>query len=121
MILSFGGYAVTIGNNGAAYVAGSGYKVFTASAATGYVTWTSRSVTGITPLSNFFDISTFDGVHLIVVAARGLIYYSSNSGTNWVKSTSGVPATTVIVYCVDHGSALTAMVRGDWVTVSLIT
>jgi photosystem II stability/assembly factor-like uncharacterized protein len=110
VITSFSGYAVSIGSNGVAYVAGSGYKVYSASASTGYTTWSSKSVTGITPLSNFFDVSTYNGVNVIVVASKGLIYYSSNSGTSWTKSTSGVPDSTVIAYCVDHGSALTAMV-----------
>lgn len=111
VVTSFSGFAISIGSNGVAYVAGSGYKVFSASYSTGYATWTSKSVTGITPSSNWFDVSTYNGVNVIVVAGKGLIYYSSNSGTSWTKSTSGVPASTVIVYCVDHGSALTAMVR----------
>ena len=110
VITAFSGFSVSIGSNGVAYVAGSGYKVFSSSSTSGYATWTSKSVTGISPLSNFFDVSTFDGVNVIVVAGKGLIYYSSNSGTSWTKSTSGVPATSVIVYNVDHGSAMTAMV-----------
>lgn len=111
VITSFSGYSVSIGSSGVAYVAGSRYGVYSSSAASGYATWTSKSVTGITPLSNFFDVSTYDGTNVIAVAGKGLIVYSSDSGSTWTKSTTGVPASTVIVYCVDHGSSSTAMVR----------
>lgn len=107
----FAGTSVTIGSNGQAYIAGSGYKIYSSSQASSYGTWTSKSITGISPLANWFDISTYDGTKVIVVAGKGLIYYSTNSGTSWTKSTSGVPASTVTVYCVDHGDSVTAMVR----------
>jgi photosystem II stability/assembly factor-like uncharacterized protein len=113
VITSFSGLSVSIGSNGVAYIAGTSYKVFSSSEASGYATWTAKSPGGITPLSNFWDVSTYNGVNVIVVAGKGLIYYSSNSGTSWTKSTSGVPASTVVVYSVDHGSALTAMVSNS--------
>lgn len=108
----FGGTSVTIGSNGQAYAAGSSYRVYSSSSASTYETWINRSpTTGVTPASNWFDISTYDGERVIVVAGKGLIFYSSNSGASWTRSTSGVPSSTGIVYCVDHGDALTAMVR----------
>jgi photosystem II stability/assembly factor-like uncharacterized protein len=107
----FGGTSVTIGSNGQAFIAGSGYKIYSSSAASTYGTWSNKSpATGVTPASNFFDVSTYNGVNVIAVANKGLIFYTSNAGTTWTKSTSGVPGSTVTLYCVDHGSALTAMV-----------
>ena len=106
----FSGYSVSIGSNGVAFIAGSSYKIYSSSTASTYATWTSKSPSGITPLSNFYDISTYDGVNVITVGAKGLIYYSANAGTSWTKSTSGVPASTQTVYTVDHGSSLVAMV-----------
>lgn len=109
--VAMSGYGVSIGTNGNAYVAGSSWRVYMSTSASNYVTWTAKTPTGITPSSNFYDISTYDGTKVIAVAYRGYIYYSSNAGTSWTKATVGIPAITVIVYCVDHGSADVAMVR----------
>jgi len=109
--VALSGYGISIGTNGNAYVAGTSFRVYTSTSASNYVTWTAKSPTGITPLSNFYDISTYDGTKVIAVAYRGFIYYTTNAGTSWTKATVGIPATTVIVYCVDHGSADVAMVR----------
>ena len=109
--IPFSGYAVTIGTNGNAFIAGSSYRISSSSNATGYVTWTARNPATITPTSIWYDISTYNGVKVIAVAQRGNIYYSTNAGSSWTRSTVGVPSTAVIVYCVDHGSTNVAMVR----------
>ncbi len=106
----FSGFAVTIGTNGNAFIAGSSYRISSSSNSTNYATWTARNPATITPNSNWYDISTYNGVKVIAVAQRGNIYYSTNAGSSWTKSTVGVPSTSVIVYCVDHGSTNVAMV-----------
>lgn len=105
--LTFPLYGTTIGSNGNAFVAGDGNVIRRSDYTTSYATWTSATTTA--PTSTWYDISSFDGVSVIVVGGLGSIYYSVNSGAAW-SSTSTVTAADL--FCVAHASATTAMVGG---------
>ena len=109
--LASGATSLSIGDSGMAFAAGgSSNEVYSASNSTGYETWTDISPTGVTPSGRFYDVSTLNGVDVIVVGQHGHVYYSDNSGASWTAGTSG---TSQIVYCVDHGSSnLVAMAAG---------
>ncbi|RYG69784.1 hypothetical protein EON64_01855 [archaeon] len=102
-------FSAAIGTNGLAFNVGAGNGVRRSSYTTSFTSWISLS-TGADG-AFWYDVSTVDGVNLIIVGADGLIYYSSSSGTTW---TSGDSGTTNDIYCVSHApSSLTiAMTAG---------
>lgn len=60
----------------------------------------------------FNDISSYDGTNLIVVGYSGVIYYSSDSGSNLNTPTNGAPSNAIDLFSVAHGSNLTAIIAG---------
>lgn len=63
-------FGAVIGSNGNAYVCGYNNKVYRSTTASSYSTWTSTSPT-ISGVNYLNDVSTFDGVNVIVVGSRG--------------------------------------------------
>jgi photosystem II stability/assembly factor-like uncharacterized protein len=125
-------YGVTIASNGYAFACGFGNKVYRSLASSGYLTWASVSPSPGVSIQ-FNDVSSVDGINVIIVGSRGSAYYSSNSGTSWTKGTNGL-AITAVVYCVAHATTLTAFAGGDkgyvartvnggstWTTLSVFT
>ena len=78
--------------------------VWRASSSTLFRTWTSLTVPadGILETPLWFDVSTSDGVNVIIVGTNGLTFYSTSSGDSWVAGSSG---TNNSIYCVSHANA----------------
>jgi photosystem II stability/assembly factor-like uncharacterized protein len=125
-------YGVTIASNGNAFVCGSGNKVYLSYASSGYLTWVAKSPSPGVSIQ-FNDVSSVNGIDVIIVGSRGSAYFSSTSGDSWTKGTNGLAITTVL-YCVAHATTLTAFAGGDkgyvarttnggstWTTLSVFT
>lgn len=93
-------FSAAIGSNGFAFTVGASNGVRRSSYTTLFTTWSSLS-TGADG-AFWFDVSTQDGVNLIVVGADGIVYYSSSSGSTWSIGDSG---TTNDIYCVSHAAS----------------
>lgn len=106
---SFSLYGVSLGSNGNAFVVGGTNTIRRSSYSSSFATWT--SLTTDAQDTTWFDVSTIDGVNVIVVGANGTIYYSSNSGSQWTQASN--LKTTSDLYCVDHANQTIAMVGGD--------
>jgi photosystem II stability/assembly factor-like uncharacterized protein len=105
----FSVYSTAIGSNGNAFVVGED-TVLQSAYDTLFSTWTTLS-TGA-DFTVWFDVSTPDGVNVIIVGTEGSIYYSSNSGSTW---SAGSSETTDTIYCVSHAGSSTsfAMAAGE--------
>lgn len=110
--VAFGLFAVTIGSDGStqttAYAAGVRFNVYKSSPP--FTSWTGVSPTPVIKRT-FNGISTFDGVKVIACGSDGVVYYSVDSGANWVLSTN--TQTTAILYDVKHVDASTAFMVGS--------
>jgi photosystem II stability/assembly factor-like uncharacterized protein len=99
-------YGVTIGSNGNAYQVGVN-TARRSTSASNYDTWDTLTI-GAT--GTWYDVSSWDGINVIVVGSSGKIYFSTNSGNAWTAANSG---TTNAIYCINHASASFAMVAGS--------
>lgn len=113
-------YGVSIGSNGNAYIIGEKYKIFQASYGDGYTSLTTVFDPTTTTLSissnnlkryRFLAICTIDGVSVIAVGNIGFIYYSTDSGSNWYKSSS-IGASAVDINAVSCYSSNVAFASG---------
>eukprot|EP01031_Cornospumella_fuschlensis_P026812 gene26812-32397_t len=103
-------HGTAIGSNGLAFVVGVNGLVRRSSYTDLFFSWTAYTVrSGST---QWFDVSTPDGVNVIVVGGSGAAFYSNSSGDSWF---AGVSGTSNNIRCVRHanGSTYFAMSAGD--------
>jgi photosystem II stability/assembly factor-like uncharacterized protein len=107
-------FGVTIGTNGYGFVCGYNNRIYRSSTASSFATWSSVGPT-IGTIAQFNDISTFDGVNVIAVGSRGMVYYSSSSGAlnSWTAGSSGISGVTAFIYCVMHATSSVAFAGGS--------
>lgn len=103
-------FSAAIGKNGNAFTAGANV-VRRASYSTLFSTWTTLTVAPDPFFNLWFDVSTSDGVNVIIVGSDGMVYYSSSSGDSWTAGSSGTNSS---IYCVSHAasSSVFAMAAG---------
>lgn len=102
-------YGAAIGANGNAFVAGSFNFVFR-STVTSLSTWTAISpITSAPAESIWYDISTHDGEHVILIGAGGRVMASADAGMTWSAGDSG---TNNAIFCLAHADNLLAMAAG---------
>eukprot|EP01031_Cornospumella_fuschlensis_P025077 gene25077-30288_t len=100
--------SVSIGSNGNAYVAGDSATLRRSTESVLFRTWTAL-LPG--PLVDYLDVSTLDGVYVLVVGANGTVSYSSDSGNTWTAASS--TETTDTIRCVEQISNTLAWAGGD--------
>lgn len=107
-------YGATFGSNGYAFVCGYNNKIYRSSTASSFQTWSSVGPS-IGTVAQFNDISTINGVNVIVVGSRGFVYYSSSSGASgtWTAGSSGISGTSAFIYCVKHITTTSALAGGS--------
>ncbi|RYH14013.1 hypothetical protein EON65_34315 [archaeon] len=100
-------YGTSIGSNGFAFTVGASGCVRRASYTDNFTSWTDYKVS--TP--TWYDVSTSDGINVIIVGVGGASYYSNSGGNSWFAGTTG---TSYDIFCVSHanGSAVFAMAAG---------
>jgi len=79
---------VSIGSNGNAFVVGIIDKtaaIYYSSNNSQYSVWTQANILNDTS-SQFYGVSTFDGIHAVAVGGSGTIFHSNDAGKNWVLS-----------------------------------
>ncbi|RYG93715.1 hypothetical protein EON65_58495 [archaeon] len=103
-------FSAVIGSNGMAFTAGANV-VRRASYSTVFSTWTYLTIAPDPFFNLWFDVSTSDGVNVIIVGSDGMVYYSTTSGDSWTAGSSGTNSS---IYCVSHAtsSSVFAMAAG---------
>ena len=103
--------AVSVSSSDAVYIVGKASKIFRSSASSQFKSWVDISCSsyGTYQLN---DVSSFNGVNVIVVGASGLVLTSSDAGTTWASRTSGTQLDIYEVSCANEFIALIAGADG---------
>ncbi|RYD53915.1 MAG: hypothetical protein EOP56_19760 [Sphingobacteriales bacterium] len=102
--------STAIGTNGYAFAVGFDDTILRASYPS-FNSWAPKS-TGDVDIPLWLDVSTPDGINVIIVGTGGKVYYSANSGNSWTAGSSGTSGS---IYCVSHAGPSTtfAMAAGE--------